>query len=158
MTVEHIVDAEAFVERVLRAEGPVIVDFHADWCGPCRILAPVIEALSEKWAGTVRFAKVDVDRNPEVAGALGVASLPTVARFDGGEVASFIVGAAPPHVIERELGLVAPAPDGDGAAGEGEDEPTSDYQELAAAAEPDRPARGVVATLSAWWNGRSSSR
>jgi thioredoxin 1 len=144
MAVAQIEGSEAFVREVLQAEGRVVVDFYADWCAPCRQVGPVIEALSEKWEGSVRFAKVDVDRDPEVASALGVSSIPVVAMFEGGEVRGFLVGAAPPHIIERELGLVEDdGPDVEEGAGVG--------------APPDRPARGFRATIAAWWRGDSGA-
>jgi thioredoxin 1 len=142
MTVHEIEGSEAFVREVLQADGPVVVDFHADWCAPCRQVSPVIEALSEKWEGTVRFAKVDVDRNQEVAAALGVRSLPTVALFERGEVRGYSIGAAPGHIIELDLGLVT-----DGG-------PEADQEvEEAVGAPPERAARGLRSTILGWWRG-----
>ncbi len=84
-----------FGEQVLRSETPVLVDFWAEWCGPCRMLGPVIESLSEDFAGRVRVAKVDVDSNQEVAARYGIRSIPTVILFDKGQIVHTFVGLRP---------------------------------------------------------------
>lgn len=84
-----------FGEQVLRSETPVLVDFWAEWCGPCRALGPVIESLSEDFAGRVRIAKVDVDANQEVAARYGIRSIPTVILFDKGQIVDTFVGVRP---------------------------------------------------------------
>lgn len=96
---------ENFRRAVLESERPVIVDFHADWCGPCKQIAPAMEALSEKWAGLVHFAKVDVDEFPEIAAGYNISSIPAVLRFEEGEVTNWCLGAKSVHVMERELRL-----------------------------------------------------
>jgi thioredoxin 1 len=83
----------------------MIIDFHADWCGPCRQIAPVMEALSVKWEGEVRFARVDVDAEPEIARAYNISSIPAVLRFEDGEVTNWCLGAKPTHLMEKELRL-----------------------------------------------------
>ena len=94
-----------FRQEVLESDAPVIVDFYADWCGPCKHIAPVMESLSEKWKGQVRFAKVDIDANPEIARGYNISSIPAVLRFENGEVTNWCLGAKPAYVVERELRL-----------------------------------------------------
>ncbi len=96
-----------FRSEVLESESPVIVDFYADWCGPCKQIAPVMEALSEKWAGMVRFAKVDIDAYPAIASGYNISSIPAVLRFEQGAVTNWCLGAKPAHALERELRLTA---------------------------------------------------
>jgi thioredoxin len=84
-----------FGEQVLRSEQPVLVDFWAEWCGPCRVLGPVIDSLSREFSGRVRVAKVDVDANQEVAARYGIRSIPTVMLFDKGQVVNTFVGVRP---------------------------------------------------------------
>lgn len=107
-----------FRREVLESDDPVIVDFYADWCGPCKQIAPAMEALSEKWAGTVRFAKVDIDAYPEIARGYNISSIPAVLRFEEGEVTNWCLGAKPAHVMESQLRLtrrgVAGKSDADG--------------------------------------------
>jgi len=147
MAVHEIEGSEAFVRDVLQADGRVVVDFYADWCAPCRQVSPVIEALSEKWAGSTRFAKLDVDRSPEVAAALGVRSLPTVALFEAGEVKAYTIGAAPGHIIELELGLVRePVEDAEPAG-------LSELDDLHVGDPPDGRAKGPIEAIKAWWRG-----
>ena len=94
-----------FRREVIDNARPVIVDFYADWCGPCKQIAPVMEALSEKWAGQVRFAKVDIEAHPEIARGYNISSIPAVLRFEDGEVTDWSLGAKPAYLMEKELGL-----------------------------------------------------
>ena len=84
-----------FDEQVLNSEQPVLVDFWAEWCGPCRALGPVIETLSGEFEGRAKIAKVDVDANQEIAARYGIRSIPTVMLFDKGEVIDRFVGVRP---------------------------------------------------------------
>lgn len=88
-----------FEEKVLQSKLPVLVDFYADWCGPCKMMAPVIERLAEEYAGKADVGKLNVDNNPATSSAYHVMSIPTMILFVGGEAKQTIVGA----VSEKEL-------------------------------------------------------
>ena len=84
-----------FSERVLNSDKPVLVDFWAEWCAPCRMLGPVIESLADDFANRVTIAKVDIDAQQQVAARLGIRSIPTVVLFDKGEIVDTFVGVRP---------------------------------------------------------------
>jgi thioredoxin 1 len=92
-----------FDEDVLSAHGPVVVDFWAPWCGPCKAIVPILEELAREHEGRVAFAKVNVDENLAVAARYQVMSLPTVIVFDAGEPRETVVGARPRAHFERAL-------------------------------------------------------
>ena len=92
-----------FADQVLRSDTPVLVDFWAEWCGPCRILGPVIESLSQEYEGQVKVAKVDVDSSQQVAMQYGIRSIPTVMLFDKGQIVDTIVGVRPKSDYESSL-------------------------------------------------------
>ena len=92
-----------FEEEVLKSDLPVLVDFWAVWCAPCRMIAPIVEELAEEKEGVLKVAKMDVDHNPEVAAKYGIRSIPTLLVFKNGEVVDQIVGALPKGVIESKL-------------------------------------------------------
>lgn len=98
----HISDAE-FEVRVLNSALPVIVDFWAPWCGPCKMIAPVLEKIAQENAGKLVVAKVNTDENPEWAMHFGVQGIPTLLFVENGEVFDRLVGAAPPPVITGKL-------------------------------------------------------
>lgn len=100
------VSTDTFAREVLESQVPVVVDFHAEWCGPCHSVAPVLAALSQQWEGRVRFTRVDVDENPRLATAYRVSTIPAILLFEEGEVRGWSLGAKPGHIIERELGLL----------------------------------------------------
>ncbi len=101
-------DAE-FATKVLGSDVPVVVDFWAEWCGPCKMMAPVFEKLADEFEGQLTFAKVDVDTNQGSAGQFGIRGIPTLLVFDGGKEVDRIVGLAPEDQFRGRLGAVAAA-------------------------------------------------
>ena len=97
------IDDSSFDQNVLQAEMPVLVDFWATWCGPCRMVAPVVEELAQEYEGKIRFTKLDVDQNPRTAGNYSIMSIPTLIIFKNGEPVSHIVGFRPKAELKREL-------------------------------------------------------
>ncbi|MBK8456162.1 MAG: thioredoxin [Phyllobacteriaceae bacterium] len=89
------VDRSNFQVQVLQSKEPVVVDFWAEWCGPCRMIGPALEELSGEYAGKVKVAKLNVDENPELAAQFGVRSIPTLMMFKGGQLADSKIGALP---------------------------------------------------------------
>jgi thioredoxin 1 len=94
MSTVKVTDA-SFESDVLQSSEPVVVDFWAEWCGPCKMIGPSLEELAKDYAGKVKIVKVNVDENPGVAGKLGIRSIPTLMLFKEGKLASQKVGAAP---------------------------------------------------------------
>ena len=105
MSEPTVVTADTFEEEVLKSEIPVLVDFWAAWCGPCRQVAPVMDKIAAEYEGTVKVAKVDVDAETELAGAFGVSSIPTIAFFEPGEQPKAVVGALPKEMVEDAFEL-----------------------------------------------------
>ena len=93
------VNSANFQAEVLNAAEPVVVDFWADWCGPCKMIAPSLEEIASELEGKVKVAKLNIDENPELAAQYGVRSIPTLALFKAGEVADIKVGAAPKNAL-----------------------------------------------------------
>ncbi len=98
----EITDAN-FEQEVLQSNVPVLIDFWAVWCGPCRLIAPVVEELAGEFAGKVKIAKLDVDNNQGVADTYGIRSIPTLLLFDKGAVVDRMVGVAPKSAIVEKL-------------------------------------------------------
>ena len=94
---------DSFAEDVLANERPVLVDFWATWCGPCRMVAPVLEEIANEKADQLTIAKIDIDANPDTAGKFRVFSIPTLILFKGGEPVKRIVGAKSKAALLREL-------------------------------------------------------
>ena len=106
MGVGKVSDA-TFEAEVLKSTEPVVVDFWAEWCGPCRMVAPEIEKLAAKYAGVVEVRKLDVDANPHTAMHYGIMSIPTVAMFAPGEAPKAAVGFRPLEALEEAFGLAS---------------------------------------------------
>jgi thioredoxin 1 len=91
-SIVHVTDA-SFAQEVLNADTPVLVDFWAAWCGPCKMIAPILDDLAEQYVGKVKIAKVDVDANKEIPGKFNIRGIPTLLIFKNGQVAATKVGA-----------------------------------------------------------------
>ena len=100
MTVTHITD-DSFEQSVVNAAVPVVVDYWAEWCAPCRQIAPALEEIAAEMEGRVTIAKMNVDENPQTPSKFGVRGIPTLMLFKGGEVASTKIGALPKGKIKE---------------------------------------------------------
>ncbi len=100
---EITLTSENFEAEVLNSDIPVLVDFWAPWCGPCRMVAPIVAEIAEEQAGTVKVGKVNVDEEPALAGRFGIASIPTLMVFKNGQLANTVIGARPKAAIEALL-------------------------------------------------------
>jgi thioredoxin 1 len=103
----HKVDKANFRSSVLESAEPVVVDFWAEWCGPCKMIAPSLEEIANELAGKVKIAKLNIDENPELAAQFGVRSIPTLMMFKGGEVADVKVGALPKTALSHWISAAA---------------------------------------------------
>lgn len=88
------IDSRNFQADVLQSKEPVVVDFWAEWCGPCKMIAPALEEISSEMQGKVKIAKINIDENPDLAAQYGIRSIPTLLMFKNGQVAANMVGAA----------------------------------------------------------------
>ena len=93
----------SFKQEVLESDQPVLVDFWAEWCGPCKMIAPVVDELADEYDGRVKFAKVNVDDNPKIAMEYGIRGIPTMLIFKGGQPVKQVVGAVGKAVLQQNL-------------------------------------------------------
>ena len=100
---EIVITEQNFEQEVLKSDKPVLVDFWASWCGPCRMLAPTIEQLAEEMEGVAKVGKVNVDEQPGLAARFGISSIPTLIVFEDGKVKNTSVGVVPKSMIEDML-------------------------------------------------------
>ncbi|MGK7952459.1 MAG: thioredoxin [Xenococcaceae cyanobacterium] len=103
MSATATVTDSSFKEDVLDSEVPVLVDFWAPWCGPCRMVAPVVEEIAEQYEGKVKVVKLNTDENPQVASQYGIRSIPTLMIFKGGQRVDMVVGAVPKTTLANTL-------------------------------------------------------
>lgn len=102
MATASVTDA-SFKDEVLECDTPVLVDFWAPWCGPCRMVAPVVDEIAEQYAGQIKVVKVNTDENPNVASQYGIRSIPTLMIFKGGQKVDMVVGAVPKTTLAGTL-------------------------------------------------------
>jgi thioredoxin 1 len=100
------VTEQSFEDEVLQSDKPVIVDFWAEWCGPCHAVAPVLDRIVEESNGDLKLVKVNIDEQPALSQRYGVQSIPTMILFKNGEPAAAAIGAQPKPALEKALGLV----------------------------------------------------
>jgi len=104
----HLVLTDAnFAQEVLESDLPVLVDFWAPWCGPCRMVGPIVEKLAEEFAGRVIIGKLNVDDNPQISQKYGIMSIPTMKVFKGGQVVDEMIGAYPEDSLRQKLEQIA---------------------------------------------------
>ncbi|MCD6117388.1 thioredoxin [bacterium] len=103
MAAEIILDDSNFQNEVIESDVPVVVDFWAPWCGPCRLMIPIMEALAEEYDGRVKIGKLNTDEAPEITGEYGVISIPTTIIFKDGKAVDQIIGAVPKDVVVKKL-------------------------------------------------------
>lgn len=103
---EYKFTKENFQEEVLDAKQPVLVDMFATWCGPCKMMSPVIEELAEEYEGQVKVGKVDIDADSELAAQYGIMSVPTFLIFKDGQISDKIIGAVPKEILKEAIDKV----------------------------------------------------
>jgi thioredoxin 1 len=106
MTKPSEITDQQFEEQVLQSDKPTLVDFWAEWCGPCKMIAPIVEELASEYDGKVNFVKLDVDSNPHTALEYGIRSIPTLLIFRDGKVEQQIIGAVPKVALKKKIDAV----------------------------------------------------
>ena len=94
---------DSFDAEVVQSDTPVLVDFWAEWCGPCKMIAPIVEELAEEFGDKIKFTKLDVDTHPQSAMNFGIRGIPTLLIFNGGKPVETVVGAVPKSVLKKKL-------------------------------------------------------
>ena len=102
MTIQHVTDA-SFEQEVLKSDAPVLVDYWAEWCGPCKMIAPILDEVARDYEGRLEIAKLNVDENPNLAMQYQITSIPAMKVFQAGEVKTTIIGAKPKFALEKDL-------------------------------------------------------
>ena len=102
MTVTNVSD-QTFESEVIKSTLPVLVDLWAPWCGPCRMVEPVVDKLAKKYDGKVKFCRLNVDENPQIAAKYRVMSIPTLMLFKSGQVADTVIGAVPERTLQPKI-------------------------------------------------------
>ena len=105
---EVVLSDANFDEEVIKAETPVIVDFWAEWCGPCRMIGPIVEEIAEEFEGKIKVGKLNVDQNQGTAAKYGIRSIPTLLLFKGGELVEQMVGVQPKNKVVECINKVLP--------------------------------------------------
>ena len=101
------IQGSRFQDEVIKANLPVVVDFYADWCGPCKMIEPVVHQLSKEYHDKVKFVKIDTDANQEIAMQFGIMSIPTLMFFSKGKVEDIVIGAVPSAVLKSKVDALA---------------------------------------------------
>ncbi len=100
------IQSHQFDQEVLRASEPVLVDFFATWCPPCRVIGPILDRLSQEFAGQIKFLKINVDEAPDLAYRYGITGIPTLILFHNGQIVDTLVGLLPPDALRQRLNSV----------------------------------------------------
>ncbi len=100
---EVLVSDQNFAEEVLKSREPVLIDFWAPWCGPCRLVSPIVEELADEYKGKIKVGKMNVDENERTAYKYGIRSIPTIMLFKDGRPVDQIIGAVPKHILKKMI-------------------------------------------------------